>query len=320
MLLNGIYIISEDPLVILGTPVWQIIPYLPRGIKSNLQIVLSWYRGNPRGLAKTAYLNYKYALKYKNIDICWTTNTQDEEFRFRLLGLKALFLNHNTFCSDFIFKPASLAKEWDALYVASLSPYKRIDLLQGIDRLRIVARNPGNGQEYLESLGVTATLNEGWIKRKELCSIINQSYAGLALSKVEGAMYASTEYLLCGIPVISTPSKGGRDVWFTPNNHVLVEPNPKSVKDAIERVKRGGFSQELIARETRETMRRFREKYLNLLKDEFDLEFSYEDLFGGYGLYKKFVLGRNAKEFFQSYKNGRFERQDLKGTTVLDAA
>ena len=320
MLLNGVYVISEDPLVILGTPVWQIIPYLPKGTKSHIQVVLPWYRGNPRGLVKILYLHYKHTLKYKNIDLFWTTNTQAEEFRFRLLGLKALFLSQNAFCSDFIFKPLSLEKEWDAIYVASLSPYKRIELLKGIDGLRIIARNPDNGQEYLKSLGVTATLNEGWVKRKELCSIINQSYAGLAISKVEGAMYAATEYLLCGIPVISTPSKGGRDVWFTKNNHILVEPDPKSIKNAIEQVKRGDFSQELIAQETREKMRGFREKYLNLLKQEFDLDISYDELFGGYGLYKRFVLVRNAKEFFQSYKNGRFERQDLKGTTVLDAA
>jgi glycosyltransferase involved in cell wall biosynthesis len=37
------------------------------------------------------------------------------------------------------------------------------------------------------------------------------------------------EYMLCGTPVVSTPSTGGRDVFFTPENSIIRDDNPKAV-------------------------------------------------------------------------------------------
>jgi hypothetical protein len=46
---------------------------------------------------------------------------------------------------------------------------------------------------------------------------------------------ASSEYLLCGIPVVSTPSKGGRDVWYDSYNSIVVDrPTAKSIKAAVQ--------------------------------------------------------------------------------------
>jgi hypothetical protein len=42
----------------------------------------------------------------------------------------------------------------------------------------------------------------------------NRSRVGLCLSAHEGASLASAEYSLAGVPIVSTPSKGGRDVLF----------------------------------------------------------------------------------------------------------
>ena len=48
----------------------------------------------------------------------------------------------------------------------------------------------------------------------ELCHWLNRSRTGLCLSEREGAMFASIEYLLCGLPIVTTPSIGGRHVFF----------------------------------------------------------------------------------------------------------
>jgi glycosyltransferase involved in cell wall biosynthesis len=49
---------------------------------------------------------------------------------------------------------------------------------------------------------------------------VNQGLAravvGLCLSTVEGSNYASMEYMLAGLPIVSTPSIGGREVYFDP--------------------------------------------------------------------------------------------------------
>ena len=61
----------------------------------------------------------------------------------------------------------------------------------------------------------------------------NMSKIGLCLSKNEGAMYSSIEYLLCGLPVVSTKNTGGRDEFFTDKNCIFAEDNPESVKDCV---------------------------------------------------------------------------------------
>jgi hypothetical protein len=58
---------------------------------------------------------------------------------------------------------------------------------------------------------------------------INKAHVGLCLSAEEGAMFVSAEYLLCGIPVVSTRNKGGRDVMFTPEHVFIADDTPESV-------------------------------------------------------------------------------------------
>jgi hypothetical protein len=46
-------------------------------------------------------------------------------------------------------------------------------------------------------------------------------------------MFASMEYLLTGIPVVTTPSRGGRAVFFNHENSIVCEPNPQAVLEAV---------------------------------------------------------------------------------------
>ena len=72
----------------------------------------------------------------------------------------------------------------------------------------------------------------------EVVQIVTRAYCGLALSAVEGICRASCEYLLCGIPVVTTRSVGGRDVWYDDYNAVVVEPTVDAVHDAVAELKR----------------------------------------------------------------------------------
>ncbi|WP_164127899.1 glycosyltransferase, partial [Stenotrophomonas maltophilia] len=67
--------------------------------------------------------------------------------------------------------------------------------------------------------GLTARLTPEAVNR-----VYNQAAVGLCLSAVEGAMCASMEYLMAGLPVVSTPSVGGRDVYFDPDYCIIAEP------------------------------------------------------------------------------------------------
>ena len=71
---------------------------------------------------------------------------------------------------------------------------------------------------------------------------LNRAGVGLCLSEREGAMFASTEYLLSGLPVVSTPSTGGRHVYYDEEYCWTVPPDPRSVAEAVAALKAKGIS------------------------------------------------------------------------------
>jgi glycosyltransferase involved in cell wall biosynthesis len=46
-------------------------------------------------------------------------------------------------------------------------------------------------------------------------------------------MLASLEYQLAGLPVVSTPSKGGRDTYYHPDTCLVVPPDPRAVRAGV---------------------------------------------------------------------------------------
>ena len=46
-------------------------------------------------------------------------------------------------------------------------------------------------------------------------------------------MRASIEYLLCGLPVVTTHNRGGRDRYLRSEYAIFVEPDPGAVADAV---------------------------------------------------------------------------------------
>jgi glycosyltransferase involved in cell wall biosynthesis len=79
----------------------------------------------------------------------------------------------------------------------------------------------------------------------EVAGVLNSSSIGGMFSATEGACYASTEYLMCGLPVVSTASTGGRDIWYPPHNSIIVEATDSAVaagvQDALVKLQTGEF-------------------------------------------------------------------------------
>ena len=65
---------------------------------------------------------------------------------------------------------------------------------------------------------------------------------GLCLSETEGACWSSGEYLLSGIPVVSTHSAGGRALWYNIDNSTIVNDNEIAVKDGVNSLIKKQFS------------------------------------------------------------------------------
>jgi glycosyltransferase involved in cell wall biosynthesis len=195
-------------------------------------------------------------------------------------GEPALLLNHNLGVSETIFTPLPDREvRFDALYIASLSAGKRIELAAAIDRVAYVTYLPtapsGETRQLLAHLGglapahrVLNPFRDGVpvaLKAADVNEACNSAAVGLCLSAVEGAMVASMEYLLAGLPIVTTPSTGGRDVFFDPEYCITVRPDPRTVREAVEALRRRGIPRQYIRERTLAKMEPQRGAFLELL-------------------------------------------------------
>jgi glycosyltransferase involved in cell wall biosynthesis len=159
-------------------------------------------------------------------------NSSSEAENLHACGFHGCLINQNAWLDeDLVMRPMALPKIFDAIYVGRRSAFKRHMLAEQVGNLALIAGdNHGND---LAPIPPSTYLNSKPLPPEEVCNKINQSSCGLILSEEEGACFASSEYLLCGIPVVSTHSKGGRDVWYDDYNSIVCDPDPKQIADAV---------------------------------------------------------------------------------------
>lgn len=140
-------------------------------------------------------------------------------------GIPVVMANQNCLLDESLYTiQPDVNKKYDAVYTARSAPYKRRELLADVSSSLIVGSLTATG-ETLEppdlkerlSCAVFAHADDSHnFSAGEVSAALNSARVGVCLSAVEGAMFAATEYLLCGLPVVSTPSLGGRNTWFDP--------------------------------------------------------------------------------------------------------
>ena len=75
-------------------------------------------------------------------------------------------------------------------------------------------------------------------------------------------MWASAQYLLAGLPVVTTPSVGGRDVFYHPDYVDTVAPTPEAVAAGVEKMRSCPVSADDIRRRTLERVSAHRERLI----------------------------------------------------------
>lgn len=144
-------------------------------------------------------------------------------------------VNQNCFMDEKTFYvKAEVKKNYDVLYNARRAKTKRHYLAGRVgDELELALIYPQHDTSWNdispEELPKHVYHNIGNLSPEQICGVINQSRVGLVLSAVEGACFASSEYLLCGVPVISTPSTGGRSFWYNDENSIIVDADPSAI-------------------------------------------------------------------------------------------
>ncbi len=215
-------------------------------------------------------------------------NDEREHEIFSKFGFKAYIINNNSWL-DYTKFNANLRtdKKYDAIYVARDVEFKRHELAADVSNLALVmGPTLGEPQGRASELNISYKNSEPLVF-DEVNQIITEAKCGLILSEIEGACYASSEYLLNGIPVVSTKNMGGRSHFYNEYNSLIVNPDPVEVKDAVNFFSKNKRRPERIRAEHIAQQERDRDVFCRMLSsvfDFFDLQLDVDDFF-----YKSFI-------------------------------
>ena len=214
---------------------WHIIPYL----KNHHKVFVIWP-------CKFGIWNYQFAR-----NVLYTLN-KDFDIKNIILpcpnldgilwaheyGFNAILCNQNCWLDFNKFKTVKNNKIYDM--VMNCRPeknFKRPYLAKKVNNLAYIKGMLYNNHDEYDYTELNCKfINENIISMDKVINIYNQSYCGGIFSAKEGACYSSSEYLLCGLPVISTNSLGGRDFWYDNYNSIIVEPNDNAVNEAVNEI------------------------------------------------------------------------------------
>jgi hypothetical protein len=217
--------------------------------------------------------------RHPRATLVYLANTREELALLRSVKLDAELCNHNAFVDEDRFAlPSPPARRYRAIYNAALAPYKRHGLARDVESLALVAYpNKATPEGYVAQ--VHAALNDAtwlnfsppdrfvWLDDAEVARHIGAADVGLCLSAEEGAMYASIEYLLCGLPIVTTPSLGGRHAFFDDEHSLVVEPEAAAIAAGVAAMRRRAPPPEAIRDRTLALVRQHRERYDALVEE-----------------------------------------------------
>ena len=170
-------------------------------------------------------------------------------------------MHNNCWLDETVFRPIARPKQYRAIMIAQNVDYKRPWLAARVDGLAYVETE----RFHLSNPAVIGRLSPAArfssLPTRELVDLINASRTGLILSDIEGGCFASSECLMCGIPVVSTPSVGGRDVYYDEGNSLIVEPNEDAVAAGVERMISRPADPTKISSRHAELSREFRDRF-----------------------------------------------------------
>jgi glycosyltransferase involved in cell wall biosynthesis len=274
MLANTIYVLSRYPLVLMGSQkMIERVPDLPGNFT-----FLYHNAGFIRLRTLRQYLRARLRCAYRGKRLIVVTNEPSEARWLRLIGVEAQCLGHNLHVREQLYVPLpDVPKRYDAVYAAQLQSFKRLHLAERVKSLYVVTYVTGEQSWDLHAYEPRlqhADFNRGWVRHEDVPRIYNEARVGLALSQREGAMLASLEYLFCGLPVVTTRNRGGRDRYLTPRNSRFVADDPGAVAAAVAAFVNNPPDPLAIRREALEMVQRDRLDYVVMLRKRCGVTFS----------------------------------------------
>ena len=282
--------------------------------------MLAWSLENPRSSKRLAEIAAAYLADHPRHHLTFLCNTPREQQLLRSNGCTALTINHNCLLDDTVFRPMpDVTPIYDAVCNARLSPDKRPELAREIDKLALIYfynAFEGSPAEFhatharLRALMPNASFinrltPDGceWLLGPAINEIYAQSRVGLCLSPIEGAMRASIEYLFAGLSIVSTPSLGGRDYYFDDEFCIIAEPDPRSIREAVDALIARNIPRDHVRSRTLARVERDRRRYIDLVQGLIDRAggtFQFEDRFWQCTRAQTIIRWRSMKEFAET--------------------
>lgn len=220
---------------------------------------------------------------YPNLVILANTIEEKEYFESSV-NCDVLYCNHNAFLNENNFTIKNTPKIFDLVINSCFAEYKHVELANKIPNTihfgyflrerKHTIPSFGYLPNFLDNSAEKIENNYKMFKNSDLCKYFNMAKVGGIFSHIEGACFGSSEYLLCGIPVVSTKSKGGRDLWYNNENSIICENTPVSVKECVEQsisnLDNNIFNGEIIRNLHMEQMDKIRNELTHYTRDKIE--------------------------------------------------
>jgi glycosyltransferase involved in cell wall biosynthesis len=191
------------------------------------------------------------------------SSTEYETFLLGQENVPTLFTHQAIFVDDETWKPSEQKFEnlgtFDSVMNARFDKAKRHELAAEIKKLLLIYAYSLDETVAESTQRIKGILPQAYfanhefkkgeyspLSRAEIIRFYGHARVGLCLSAEEGYSRASIEYLMCGLPVVSTKSIGGRDRYYSEKYCRIVEADKQAVEAAVHELKEQNFSREEI--------------------------------------------------------------------------
>jgi len=311
-----------------GLPIWRVffIPELVNSIPYKFKYKNKEYT-NGITILNFAYFideeTFKYNpgwcnnLKCPNPIICVPNKHIYNLFKKYRPQYEVVLAGHNAFINENVFKINNKQKKYDMVINSSFTKLKNLQLTNLIKNKVYIGYKCGSLEEFNECVPKDGYIpnfenrerninNHNWVGESDIIGFYNESYVGGIFSNAEGGCYSSSEYLVCGLPVISVKCKGGREYWYNKENSIICKNDPLEIKNAVElakkKLKNGEFNPIKIRNKHIEMQNIIRKNLTNKVVEVYNKicigKIEYKKLYD----YLKYYQTNSLKEFEIKYE------------------